>query len=59
MVSQWAVLMWLYTLEHICGDKKQVKRDFMELKKYLIMITRFSKNFLIKDDQDSASTLVT
>ena len=34
MVSQWAVLMWLYTLEHICSDKKQVKRDFMELKKY-------------------------
>ena len=24
----------LHTLEHICGDKKQTKRDFMEIEKY-------------------------
>ena len=59
MVGKWGAHVVLHLIEHISGDKKQAKRDFMEIKKISIMITRFSKFCLIKDDQDSASTLVT
>ena len=59
MVGKWGAHVVLHLIEYICGDKKQAKRDFMEIEKISIMITRFSKFCLIKDDQDSASTLVT
>ena len=34
MVGKWGAHVVLHTLEHICGGKKEAKRDLMELKKY-------------------------
>ena len=44
MVGKWGAHVVLHLIEHICGDKKQAKRDFMEIEKISIMITR-SQNF--------------
>ena len=42
MVGKWGAHVVLHLIEHrthICGDKKQAKRDFMEIEKISIMIS--------------------